>query len=66
MSQVSIKPTVCVGGIGPIWGTQYRQGNRVYHGDLALAVLAQPVGNLGGLSYLYLIKEKRNVHQTSN
>lgn len=46
-----------VGGIGEInFGKQYRQGNRVYDSNsIAMAVLAQPVGNLGGFSYLYLV-----------
>ena len=49
---------VCLGGIGPIWGTQYRQGNRVYDGYApAMALTAQPLGNAGGYTYLYLIKE---------
>lgn len=49
-----------VGGIGEInYGKQYRQGNRVYLGDnISMAVLAQPVGNTGGYSYLYLVSNK--------
>lgn len=60
-----IKPRL-MGGIGEInFGKQYRQGNRVYDASkIAMCVLAQPVGNAGGYSYLYLIKrnnqEKRN------
>lgn len=47
-----------IGGIGSInFGKQYRQGNRVYDSDnIAMAVTAQPLGNLGGYSYLYLVK----------
>lgn len=34
-----------------------RQGNRIYDAAaIAMCVLAQPVGNTGGYSYLYLIK----------
>jgi len=48
-----------VGGIGEInFGKQYRQGNRVYSSDkTAMCLLSQPVGNTGGSSYLYLVKE---------
>ncbi|MDV3426985.1 MAG: DNA cytosine methyltransferase, partial [Bacillota bacterium] len=46
-----------VGGIGEInFGKQYRQGNRVYSSDkTAMCLMAQPVGNTGGFSYLYQI-----------
>lgn len=49
-----------VGGIGEInFGNQYRQGNRVYSADdVAMACLAQPLGNAGGFSYLYLVNNK--------
>lgn len=48
---------VLVGGIGnKTFGTQYRQGNRVYSSDnIAMCLTAQPVGNTGGNSYLYLV-----------
>ena len=48
---------VLVGGIGEInFGKQFRQGNRVYDANaIAMACLAQPVGNAGGFSYLYLV-----------
>ena len=48
-----------VGGVGEInFGKQYRQGNRVYSSDkTAMCLLSQPVGNAGGNSYLYLVKE---------
>jgi len=51
-----IKP-ILVGGFGEInFGKQYRQGNRVYDSrSIAMALNAQPVGNLGGFSYLYLV-----------
>lgn len=44
-----------VGGIGKInFGKQYRQGNRVYSSEkTAMCLMAQPVGNTGGFSYLY-------------
>ena len=52
-----IKPKL-MGGIGEInFGKQYHQGNRIYDAAaIAMCVLAQPVGNTGGYSYLYLIK----------
>ncbi len=38
------------------FGTQYRQGNRVYSSDhISTALMAQPVGNVGGFSNLYLV-----------
>lgn len=48
-----------VGGFGEInFGKQYRQGNRVYDGEgIAMCLTAQPLGNLGGYSYLYKINE---------
>ena len=51
---------ILVGGFGDInFGKQYRQGNRVYDSRyIAMACLAQPVGNLGGFSYLYLVVNK--------
>lgn len=49
-----------LGGIGEKnFGKQYRQGNRVYSSDgVAMCLLAQPVGNAGGYSYLYLMVEE--------
>lgn len=54
-----IKP-VLVGGVGEInFGKQYRQGNRIYDADaIAMALTASPVGNAGGYTYLYLIREE--------
>lgn len=45
-------------GFGEInFGTQYRQGNRVYDSnEVAMCVAASPVGGVGGHSYLYLIR----------
>lgn len=47
-----------VGGLGEInFGKQYRQGNRVYSSNhIVMAILAEPVGNMGGYSYLYLVE----------
>lgn len=52
------KPTL-VGGIGNInFGKQYRQGNRVYDSTaIAMCLTAQPLGNTGGYSYLYLVSD---------
>ena len=48
-----------VGGIGEKnFGKQYRQGNRVYNSEsIAMCLNSQPVGNTGGNSYLYAVKE---------
>ena len=48
-----------VGGIGKKnFGKQYRQGNRVYDSNsVAMCLNAQPVGNIGGYSYIYLVRE---------
>lgn len=53
---------ILVGGFGEInFGKQYRQGNRIYNSEaIAMALNAQPVGNMGGYSYLYLVKESEN------
>ena len=50
---------VLVGGIGEInFGKQYRQGNRIYDSNhISMCLLSSPVGNTGGYSYLYYIKE---------
>lgn len=50
-----------VGGIGEKWGQkQYRQGNRVYDSDsVAMALTSQPLGNAGGNSYMYLVREPK-------
>ena len=49
-----------VGGVGEInFGKQYRQGNRIYDAnEIAMCLMAQPVGNAGGYSYLYQVKNK--------
>uniref|UniRef100_A0AAU8B853 Cytosine specific methyltransferase n=1 Tax=Dulem virus 39 TaxID=3145757 RepID=A0AAU8B853_9CAUD len=48
-----------VGGIGAKWGDkQYRQGNRIYDSEsVAMALTAQPIGNTGGNTYMYLIRK---------
>ena len=58
MANKNITP-ILVGGIGEInFGSQYRQGNRIYSSEtIAMACLSQPVGNAGGNSYLYLVEE---------
>jgi dipeptidyl aminopeptidase/acylaminoacyl peptidase len=58
----NIKPAL-VGGIGEInFGKQYRQGNRIYSADaIAMALNAGPIGNAGGYSYLYTVREGENV-----
>lgn len=52
-----------VGGIGEInFGKQYRQGNRIYSAEkTAMCLMAQPVGNAGGFSYLYAIQEPAEI-----
>ena len=59
IEQEEINPEL-VGGIGEKnFGKQYRQGNRVYDSDsIAMCLKAQPVGNSGGYSYLYAVKEE--------
>ena len=53
---VEVKPEV-IGGIGDkCYGTQYRQGNRIYDGDkIATALESHPVGNAGGYTNLYSV-----------
>lgn len=50
---------VLIDGFGEInYGKQFRLGNRIYDSNaVAMAHCANPVGNLGGYTYLYLIKE---------
>ena len=54
----NIKPRL-LGGFGEItFGKQYKPGRRVYSSnDIAMAIMAQPIGQIGGYSYLYLIYE---------
>ena len=53
---VRIEKPLLLGGVGKEneFGSQYRQGNRVYSSNAcAMALNSQPVGNAGGNSYLY-------------
>ena len=54
-----------VGGIGEKnFGKQYRQGNRVYSADaIAMALTASPLGNAGGYSYLYEVREVHDMNE---
>jgi len=54
----TFKPQL-LSGFGDInFGKQYRQGNRVYSSEhIAMALNASPVGNMGGYSYLYVVRE---------
>lgn len=56
-----------IGGLGEInFGKQYRQGNRVYDSEsVAMCLTAQPLGNAGGNSYLYLTDEFNEIQQPS-
>ena len=58
--QVMNKEPKILGGIGEMnYGKQYRQGNRIYDSNAcAMALVANPLGNLGGYTYLYLIRVK--------
>ena len=49
-----------LGGLGEInYGKQYRQGNRVYDSnEIDMALTANPVGNTGGYTYLYVVPVK--------
>ena len=53
---------ILLGGFGDInFGKQYRQGNRVYASwGVAMALTAQPLGNTGGYTYLYVVRETSN------
>ena len=46
-------------GLGEKWGKQYRQGNRIYDSRyLSCALTANPVWNMGGQTYLYMVCKK--------
>ena len=53
---------ILLGGFGDInFGKQYRQGNRVYASwGSVMALTAQPLGNTGGYTYLYVVRETSN------
>ena len=63
-----IDKPVLVGGFGrKNFGKQYRQGNRIYSAEhIAMALNSSPVGNTGGYSYLYLVKNKDNEINRAN
>lgn len=65
--QTEIEPQL-IGGIGEInFGSQYRQGNRIYDGEkIACALNASPVGNAGGSSYLYAMQEPTALDEQNN
>lgn len=65
IGNANTKP-ILLGGLGnKDFGKQYRQGNRVYDSnEIAMCLTAAPLGNVGGYSYLYIVKEKR--HETIN
>jgi site-specific DNA-cytosine methylase len=51
-----LEKPILLGGVGKEneFGSQFRQGNRVYSSNAcAMALNSQPVGNAGGNSYLY-------------
>lgn len=51
-----LEKPVLLGGVGEEneFGTQFRQGNRVYSSNaVAMCLNSQPIGNTGGNSYLY-------------
>lgn len=55
----SVTPKLLTGFGDKNFGKQYRQGNRVYSSNsVAMALVAQPLGNMGGYSYLYVVKDK--------
>ena len=51
-----------LGGFGEKnFGKQFRQGNRVYDSEgVSMAIMSNPVGNMGGNSYLYAVKQSPN------
>lgn len=59
---------ILIGGIGEInFGKQWRQGNRVYSSEnISMSLMAQPVGNAGGNSYLYKVKQIKNSEEGMN
>lgn len=65
MRDIKNNKPILLTGFGEInFGKQYRQGNRVYDSRaIAMALNAEPVGNTGGYSYLYLVEE--NGHKSN-
>lgn len=57
------KPIILCGFGNKNFGKQYRQGNRVYDSrGIVMALTAQPLGNMGGYSYLYVVHKKRDIN----
>jgi DNA (cytosine-5)-methyltransferase 1 len=50
---------IFLGGLGKRnFGKQFRQGNRVYSSKgIAVCLTAQPLGNMGGYSSLYVVRK---------
>ena len=59
MRDIKDNRPILLTGFGEInFGKQYRHGNRVYDSRaIAMALNAEPVGNTGGYSYLYLVED---------
>lgn len=55
------RQTIVSWGVGKInFDKQYRQGNRIYSAEhIAMCLTAQPVGNTGGYTYLYLVRQDK-------
>lgn len=59
MESNKLKPILLTGFGDKNFGKQYRQGNRVYSSNsVAMALVVQPLGNMGGYSYLYVVKKR--------
>ena len=66
MRDIKNNKPILLTGFGEInFGKQYRQGNRVYDSRaIAMALNAEPVGNTGGYSYLYLVEENERTNNS--
>lgn len=55
------KEVLMLGGLGEkCFQGHYRQGNRVFSSSsIASTVISSPVGNIGGYSSLYIVKDYR-------
>ena len=60
---MELKNKMCcmLGGLGEKrFGGRYRQGNRVFSSNgISSTVISSPVGNIGGYSSLYIVKDYR-------
>lgn len=58
---MKIAEPILWGGVGEKnFGSQYRQGNRIYDANgVSMALMASNVGNAGGDSYLYAVNEPK-------